>query len=105
MAQARSTGGSAIVTGGTGGLGNAVCLHLLTEGWRVVVPHIDDPGFERLASGAAEAGASDRLTGVPADLTDPASVASCVDTAADDDSAPLRAVINLVGGFSAPGRV
>ena len=42
---------------------------------------------------------------VEADLTDPGSVASVIEVAAGVADAPLRAVVNLVGGFAAPGRV
>src|SRR5690348_18017464 len=41
---------------------------------------------------------------VEADLFDAGSAAACVDTAAGDPDAPLRAVVNLVGGFASGGR-
>ena len=40
-----------------------------------------------------------------ADLADPDDVARVVRTAASDDDAPLRAVVNLVGGFKAGPQV
>jgi len=42
---------------------------------------------------------------VQADVTDETAVAGVVAVAAADASAPLRAVVNLVGGFAAGGRV
>jgi len=66
---------SAIVTGGTGGLGAAVVARLLDDGWRVVVPWIAESELERMS-------ARDGLELVQADLSDPDAVASVVATAA-----------------------
>ncbi|PRX48219.1 NAD(P)-dependent dehydrogenase (short-subunit alcohol dehydrogenase family) [Prauserella shujinwangii] len=90
--------GTALVTGGTGGLGAAVTRRLLDEGWRVVVPWIDEDERERLAP-------LEGLELVRADLFDPAEVAHCAERAAADEAAPLRAVVNLVGGFGMGPRV
>lgn len=76
-----------LVTGGTGGLGGAVTAAFLEAGWRVVVPVRHPP---------AQADA----VYVPADLTDPAAVDSAVTAAAGEPGAPLRAVVNLVGGYA-----
>ncbi|MBV8220654.1 MAG: SDR family NAD(P)-dependent oxidoreductase [Solirubrobacterales bacterium] len=89
---------SAIVTGGTGGLGSAVVERLLDDGWRVVVPWIVEDELARVP-------ARDGLELVQADLFDPDAAASVVAAAATQASAPLRGVVNLVGGFSAGGRV
>ena len=89
---------SAIVTGGTGGLGAAVVARLLDDGWRVVVPWIVESELERVS-------ARDGLELVRADLSDPDAVASVVATAAGSDAAPLRGVVNLVGGFAMGARV
>jgi NAD(P)-dependent dehydrogenase (short-subunit alcohol dehydrogenase family) len=85
---------TAIVTGGTGGLGAAVTQRLLDDGFRVVVPWFDERELERLEE-------QDRLELVQADLTDPDSAKNVVATAGDS----LRALVNLVGGFAAGGRV
>jgi NAD(P)-dependent dehydrogenase (short-subunit alcohol dehydrogenase family) len=77
-----------LITGGTGGLGRAVVGAFVANGWRVVVPDARPAELE-----GAEV--------VEADLTDPGAVARAVATAARDDGAPLRAVVNLVGGFAA----
>lgn len=87
---------TALVTGAAGGLGGAVVETFLDGGWRVVAPAL--PGaLERLAGTSAEP--------VPADLSDPDSVGRAVQVAAGDPAAPLRAVVNLVGGFAASGKV
>jgi NAD(P)-dependent dehydrogenase (short-subunit alcohol dehydrogenase family) len=89
---------SAIVTGGTGGLGSAVVGRLLDDGWRVVVPWIVEGELERVPE-------RDGLELVRADLFDPDAVAAVVATAANAPGAPLRGVVNLVGGFAVGGRV
>lgn len=89
---------SVIVTGGTGGLGVPVVERLLADGWRVVVPWVAERELGRLPE-------HDALATVQADLFDPDAVAGVVALGADAADAPLRAVVNLVGGFSAPGRV
>jgi NAD(P)-dependent dehydrogenase (short-subunit alcohol dehydrogenase family) len=89
---------TAIVTGGTGGLGAAVVQRLLHDGWRVIVPWIVERERERLEDAAA-------LELVQADLFDPAAVREVVETAAQSDAAPLGGLVNLVGGFAAGPRV
>jgi NAD(P)-dependent dehydrogenase (short-subunit alcohol dehydrogenase family) len=84
---------SALVTGGTGGLGSAVTATLLAEGWRVVVPWIAERELERVPE-------RDGLELMRADLFDPDDVRAVVERAAGDPSAPLRGVVNLVGGFA-----
>src|SRR6266545_888492 len=63
-----------LVTGGTGGLGSAVTETFLAHGWRVVLP--SRARRDRDAVGRA------------------------VDAAASDGRTPLRAVVNLVGGYA-----
>ncbi|MEU1841089.1 SDR family NAD(P)-dependent oxidoreductase [Micromonospora chersina] len=84
-----------LVTGGTGGLGGAVTAAFLKAGWRVVVP-------EREGGAAAPAGGPVRVV---ADLLDPAGAARAVAVAAGEAAAPLRAVVNLVGGYASGGLV
>ena len=88
---------TAVITGGTGGLGAAVTRRLLADGWHVVVPWVHEHELERLDQ-------HDRLSLVRADLFDPGAVSEVVTAAAGGD-APLGAVVNLVGGFDAPGRI
>src|SRR5215203_5305539 len=80
-------GRTALITGGTGGLGRAVVRTFVADGWRVVVPDVAPAVLE-----GAEV--------VQADLTDAGEVAAAVARATADDAAPLRAVVNLVGGFA-----
>ena len=89
---------SALVTGGSGGLGIAVVEELLAAGWRVVVPWVAESELPRLPD-------EPRLEKVRADLNDPQEVAAAVARGAGEPDAPLRALINLVGGFGTGGRV
>jgi NAD(P)-dependent dehydrogenase (short-subunit alcohol dehydrogenase family) len=91
-------GRTAIVTGGTGGLGAAVVARLLGEGWRVVVPWIAERELERVEERPG-------LELIQADLFDPESVRQVVDTGGKDGDAPLGGLVNLVGGFAAGGRI
>ena len=90
--------GTAIVTGGTGGLGTAVVETMIAAGWHVVAPWVAEKELERLPE-------REGLTLVQADLLDPGEVAGVVTAATADGAAPLGAVVNLVGGFAAAGRV
>jgi NAD(P)-dependent dehydrogenase (short-subunit alcohol dehydrogenase family) len=76
---------TAIVTGGTGGLGRAVVARFAADGWRVVVPDARPVELD-----GAEV--------VEADLTDRDAVARALAVA--QDGPPVRAVVNLVGGFA-----
>src|SRR3954470_21131540 len=80
-----------LVTGGAGGLGRSVVDALVAAGWRVVVPVEKRGDLEE----------RDGLATVVADLTDPDDVARAVRAAVAEDGAPLRALVNLVGGFAA----
>lgn len=87
-------GASVLLTGASGGLGGAVARRLVADGWRVVAPEIGEPAHMP----------ADVLA-VQADLTDEVAVAGAVAVAAAEPDAPLRAVVNLVGGFASGGRV
>ncbi len=89
---------TAIVTGGTGGLGSAVVERLLGEGRRVVVPWIVERELDRVEP-------REGLELVRADLFDPDEVQEVVELAASDREAPLHGLVNLVGGFAVGGRV
>ncbi len=85
---------TAIITGGTGGLGAAVVARFIAGGWRVIVPWINEAELDRVQP-------SDNLVLVEADLFDQQAVAGL----AREAGADLRAVVNLVGGFAAGGRL
>ncbi len=89
---------TALITGGTGGLGSAVTGAFLAAGWRVVVPWIEERELARLDQ-------HPDVHAVRADLFEPESARAAVELAAADPDAPLRAVVNLVGGFAMGGRV
>lgn len=89
---------TAIVTGGTGGLGVAVVERLVAEGWRVVVPWIAEHELDRLPP-------REGLELVQADLLDATSVRTVVDAGRAEASKPLGGVVNLVGGFAVGERV
>ena len=89
---------SVLVTGSTGGLGAAVTDAFLAAGWRVVAPQRRQP----TPKPRPDANAPVRLV---ADLTDAQDVARVAEVAAGDPEAPLRAVVNLVGGYASTGLV
>ncbi len=89
---------TALITGGTGGLGTPTTAAFLDEGWRIVVP--TRPGSESPAP-PAQVG----LELLEADLFDPAGASRSVELATSAAAAPLRAVVNLVGGYSGGTRV
>lgn len=95
---------TALITGGTGGLGTAVTETFLVHGWRCLVPWNAADEVERARERELIRDAGDRLELVEADLFDPQAVADLLATA-ESDATPLAAVVNLVGGFAAPGRV
>jgi NAD(P)-dependent dehydrogenase (short-subunit alcohol dehydrogenase family) len=67
---------------------------MLDDGWRVVVPYIDASELERL-------GSHERLVTVAADLFEERDADAVVAAAGPT----LRALVNLIGGFAAGGRV
>ena len=87
-----------VVAGGTGALGVAVTAEFLRAGWRVVVPGRTEESLARLGTDPA-------LNPVIADPFDPAGTADVVALATSDETAPLTALVNLVGGFASGGRV
>ena len=87
-----------IIAGGTGGLGSAVTAEFLAAGWRVVVPG-------RSEATLAGLGQHEGLQTLVADLSDPAGAREVAELAAADPAAPLKAVLNLVGGFASGARV
>ena len=85
---------TAVVTGGTGGLGAAVTKALIDDGWHVVVPWYAEEELSRVDE-------HERCALVQADLMDPGSARAVIAEAGDG----LRALVNLVGGFAMGERV
>ena len=88
-------GRTVLVTGGAGGLGTATVDAFLADGWRVVAPVRPGRGHA-LPAGAAP---------VEGDLSNATDVTAAIDVAAGDPAAPLRAVVNLAGGFASGGPI
>jgi NAD(P)-dependent dehydrogenase (short-subunit alcohol dehydrogenase family) len=94
MTEPGSVGGVALVTGGTGGLGQAVVGELLDAGARVVTTWLVEAERE-----AAEAAFGDRdgLTLVEANLLEDGAELA---VKAAGEQGQLSALVNLVGGFA-----
>ena len=99
MTEPGPLGGVAIVTGGTGGLGQAVVEELLDAGAQVVTTWLVEAERE-----AAEAAFGDRegLTLVEANLLEDGADTA---VAAAIKLGPLTSLVNLVGGFAAGPRL
>ena len=94
------TGRVALVTGGTGALGQAVTLRLLAEGATVGVPWVVEPEHETLLARLKPA-ERERLLTARADVTDAQALGGVVETLRSRHGR-LDILISLVGGF-APG--
>jgi len=88
------SGGTAVLTGVTGGWGRAVLDRFSEQGWNVAVTH----------RGEAPADLPERVLAVAADLTDPAS-AEMVVAAAIERFGSLEALANIAGGYAAGGTI
>ena len=85
---------SVLVTGGSGGLGRAVVEIFRADGWRVVTPMRRETAVPEGVIAVA---------GV--DATDADGAARAATVAAGEPGAPLRAVVNLIGGYAGGGRI
>ena len=91
------TGQVAVVTGGTGALGQSVVLRFLHDGAVVAVPWIVPAEWEALRSRAGDGGA--RLHGARVDVTDEGALAVFVAGALARHQR-LDVLVNTVGGFA-----
>lgn len=91
--------GTVLVTGGTGGLGEAVVGELLGSGARVVASWIH---AEERDSVQGALGSHEGLQLVEADLLSDEGVAAALEVATARP--PLAALVNLVGGYASGGR-
>ena len=92
--------GSIVVTGGTGALGSAVVTELLSSGARVVATWVVGSERDRIETELGELG---QLELVEADLLSEDGADAAIEAAMA--APPLAAVVNLVGGYAAGGRV
>jgi len=92
VARAVSTADVAVVTGGAGAIGAAVCERLAAHGRHVVVLDLEARAAERVA--AALPGSGHR--GIGLDVADTAAVAEAVATV-EDELGPIGALINVAG--------
>lgn len=82
----------ALVVGGAGGIGEAVCIRLALEGYRLVVADLNLSQAEALVGRLA--GASHRVVGL--DTTNPAEVERCFDTV--EEESPAAVMVVIAGG-------
>ncbi|MBI4465191.1 MAG: SDR family oxidoreductase [Acidobacteria bacterium] len=87
----------AFMPGATGGLGRAVTQAFLSQGATVVVPLHTPAAFQQLVERAGAA--AERLVGIQADLTNPASAQQAVE-AALHKAGRIDSLVNLVGGYA-----
>ncbi len=64
----------ALITGGAGGIGQAIARRYLAEGACVVLADIDQPALDEVSAALAKAHGRDAVRGVRCDVTDEASV-------------------------------
>lgn len=92
---ARFSGRTAVVTGGAGGLGRAVCAGLAAEEAAVAVVDVSAEAVEQVAAGLREGGSRSR--GFAVDVADPAAVADLMAAVAADLGGP-HVLVTLAGG-------
>ena len=90
---AKEAGRLAVVTGGAGGIGRAICACLAEQGWRVVVADIDSAAAEQVAR---EVGGHAQML----DIRDPACVEAAV-AAIEAAHGPVGAVVHSAATFGA----
>jgi NAD(P)-dependent dehydrogenase (short-subunit alcohol dehydrogenase family) len=88
------SGGTAVLTGVTGGWGRAVLDRFVARGWNVAATHRGDAPGDLPAA----------VLAVEADLTDPASAERVVGAALERFGS-VDALANIAGGFAAAGTV
>jgi NAD(P)-dependent dehydrogenase (short-subunit alcohol dehydrogenase family) len=92
-----SGGKLALVAGGTGGLGRAVSLAFLAEGWKVAVSYRRREEWDALQSAAGEN--KERLEGYDVDVTDENAVTNLIKNLLGRGGR-LDALVNTVGGYA-----
>ncbi len=84
----------ALITGGAGGIGRAICERLAAGGHAVAVADLRAADTEAVANAIASSGV--RAVGVALDVTDPASVDSVVERASKE-LGPIEILVNNAG--------
>lgn len=87
---------TAIVTGASRGLGNALATALAGAGWDLVIDARNEPELNAAAAHIAQAGSS-RVVAVPGDITESAHIEQLLAAAAD--LGDLRLVVNNAGAL------
>ncbi|MFJ9968797.1 SDR family oxidoreductase [Streptomyces avermitilis] len=93
FAQAQKT---VLITGASSGIGLATALAAAQAGWLTVATMRDPGKADALREAAAEAGVTDRIQVKRLDVTDPDSVAACLDEVIAEHGR-LNAVVNNAG--------
>jgi len=96
-------GKTAIITGGSGGIGQGLVLEFAREGLNVVSASRDAATGERLAREAEEKGYEGKVLAVSTDVTDRASVDAMV-AKCHEVFGPVDILINNAGGASEPAQ-
>jgi NAD(P)-dependent dehydrogenase (short-subunit alcohol dehydrogenase family) len=87
----------AVITGGTGGLGQAVTQTFLHTGYQVIITYRDDEELKQLLESVGEA--KEQLDAVRVDVTDESSLEELA-AKVEKKHGRLDAVVCLVGGFA-----
>ncbi|HET9939945.1 MAG TPA: SDR family NAD(P)-dependent oxidoreductase [Candidatus Eisenbacteria bacterium] len=93
-----SASNTALVTGGTGGLGRAVVARFLADGLKVAVPYRSEAEWTALSSAHPDSVRSGELHGFVADVTDESSMADAASRAASAMGG-LRVLAHIAGGY------
>ena len=90
---------AALVTGGTGAIGRAVVGRFLDDGFRVGVTYRSETEWSALGASRPRDLESGALIGVPADVTDEASMREAVGRIADALGG-IRVLVHVAGGYA-----
>ena len=96
-------GKTAIITGGSGGIGQGLVLEFAKEGLNVVSASRDAATGEKLAQKAQELGYPGKILAVSTDVTDRASVDAMVKRC-HEAFGPVDVLVNNAGGASEPAQ-
>lgn len=97
-------GKTAVITGGSGGIGRGLVLEFAREGLNVVTASRDVATGEKLAAEAKELGLSGQVLAVATDVTSRASVDAMV-ARANEAFGPVDVLVNNAGGVAHPSDI